>query len=258
MGAIQKDGRQCENCALTLPSRGTSKGYRPRPPLMSNVRRLEAVLRMTAEAFKKLSKWGHASKATSPEQLAERLRCETERAINEFQALPEGPIPCRDREGFSRVAISIPLSRELFDQLMNGASGYRAHYASRIDQGGAYNRLLVDVVAPLVIDASHLYCGKFDQEYCTRSLLGSYSKFWYTNEISDKSAEPRLLQFQEELVVPAWVNYWKGKSAPRKGLLAPMPEEPGVLLNGTFIDTAGQEYEQKPFRSRELHESDWT
>ena len=25
-------------CGLTLPSRGTSKGYRPRPPLMSNVR----------------------------------------------------------------------------------------------------------------------------------------------------------------------------------------------------------------------------
>jgi hypothetical protein len=27
-------------CRLTLPSRGTSKGYRPRPPLMSNVSRL--------------------------------------------------------------------------------------------------------------------------------------------------------------------------------------------------------------------------
>jgi len=28
-----------QECRLTLPSRGSSKGYRPRPPLMSNVRR---------------------------------------------------------------------------------------------------------------------------------------------------------------------------------------------------------------------------
>jgi len=31
--------RSLPPCGLTLPSRGTSKGYRPRPPLMSNVRR---------------------------------------------------------------------------------------------------------------------------------------------------------------------------------------------------------------------------
>lgn len=45
---------------------------------------------------------------------------------------------------------------------------------------------------------------------------------------------------------------------PRKGLLAPMPSMPAVLLNGTFVNDAGCVYDQKPDRSELIFNSGWT
>jgi hypothetical protein len=213
---------------------------------------------MTQGDFASFDPWGHVSKRTRPSAIASAMQKETERALQTFDVLPDGPIRCNNRDGFTRVAVAIPLSRDLFDQLMNSESGYRAHYAASIECGEAFNQALIDAVAPLIIQAEHLYVDRFDRAYCEKSLLGSFSKFWYPKSLSDKSAESHLLRFKEELLVPAWRDHWNGKPRPRKGLLAPMPDEPAVLLNGTFVNEAGHEYEQKPGRSLQLHAEGWT
>lgn len=208
--------------------------------------------------FTSFRPWGHATKPASPSELIWSMCKQTQRGIAAFDILPEGPITCNNRSGFSRVSVLIPLDAELFDQLMNGSSGYRAHYAAGAECGEAFNRSLIEAVAPFIIDAEHLYSDKFSRPYCGSSLLGRFSKFWYPKSISDKSAEAALLRLKEELQVPAWQDYWRNRAPPRKGLLAPTLGEPAVLLNGTFVNSIGDDFEQKPRRSRELHSQGWT
>jgi hypothetical protein len=61
---------QCARC-LTLPSRGTSKGYRPRPPLMSNVRHRvsQRAIPRSLSAFT-LRTWATPQRAVRPASLA--------------------------------------------------------------------------------------------------------------------------------------------------------------------------------------------
>jgi hypothetical protein len=152
----------------------------------------------------------------------------------------------------------ILLSPTLFDQLMNGCTGYRAHYAASPNAGERFNRQLVDSVVPTLVAAVHLYQDKVDQRLFKMSLRGPYSKLWFTKDVSDKSVEQELLTLKEVIQFPRWVEHWKSRSEPRKGLLAPLPEAPAVLLNGSFIKENGDCYEQKPERSRELFECGWT
>ncbi|NMG43813.1 hypothetical protein GPA22_08725 [Aromatoleum toluvorans] len=202
--------------------------------------------------------WGHHSPEASPDEIIDALVTQTERAIRGYCALPEGPEPCGDRDGYFRVSVTIPLTSTLFDQLMNGANGYRAHYSVSVEAGEAFNRRLVDAVAPIIACSETLYGDKFDQPLCRKSLLGPFSKFWYPKELTDPSAQAELLELKEELRIPRWMEYWRTMEKPRKGLLAPIPEGLSVLLNGTFVDEAGAAYEQKPNRSRQIFDTGWT
>lgn len=204
------------------------------------------------------TQWGHHSPEVAPDEIIGALVTQTARAIREFSALPEGPEPCRDRDGYFRVSVAIPLTHMLFDQLMNGATGYRAHYSVSVEAGEDFNRRLVEAVAPIIVRSEQIYGDRFNQLFCRRSLLGPFSKFWYPRELTDPSAQAELLQFKEELRISRWVEYWSAMAKPRKGLLAPIPESPSVLLNGTFIDEAGEAYEQKPNRSKQIFDAGWT
>jgi len=152
--------------------------------------------------------------------------------------------------------ISLPLT--LYDQLMNGPTGYRAHYSVGIECGVNFNRRLVEAVAPIIVCAEHLYKDKFDPFLCKSSLLGPFSKFWFPKELTDLSAQDQLEKFKEVILVARWIAYWRNENGLKKGMLAPIPDEPSVLLNGTFVNEAGEAYEQKPYRSRQLFESGWT
>jgi uncharacterized membrane protein YsdA (DUF1294 family)/cold shock CspA family protein len=167
--------------------------------------------------FTSFCPWGHPAKPANPSDIIAALRSQAQRGIAAFDVLPEGPIACNDKSGFSRVSVLIPLEAELFDQLMNGNSGYRAYYAAGLEYGEAFNRALVEAVGPCIVEAEHLYSDHFDRAYCQSSLLGRFSKFWYPKSISDKSAESALLRFREELQVPAWQAYWRNRPPPRKG-----------------------------------------
>jgi hypothetical protein len=141
---------------------------------------------------------------------------------------------------------------------MNGATGYRAHYSVGVECGESFNRCLVEAVAPIVMRADHLYKDKFDCFLCRSSLFGPFSKFWFTKELTDPSAQDQLLKFKEEIGEPRWLAYWRGRAKPWKGLLVPVLDNPAVLLNGSFVNGAGEAYEQKPGRSKQLFDSGWT
>jgi hypothetical protein len=202
--------------------------------------------------------WGYQTQNISPDELVTGVSEAVEAALRNYGALPEGPKSCSDAEGYSRASVEIPLPRTLADQLMNGATGYRAHYSISVDAGESFSRKLVDAVALLIIDAEELYKDKFDRQFCTSSLLGPFSKIWYPKQISDPAATEYLLTFKEKIKHRRWVDHWKGLPQPRKGLLAPISDPPSILLNGTFVNDDGQVYEQKPGRSQQLFESGWT
>lgn len=202
--------------------------------------------------------WGYQAGEMSPSELVEQLVAEVERAIGQFEVVLEGPIPCRDAPGHERVCAVISISATLLDRLMNGRTGYRAQYAVSVEAGEAFNRVLVESVARRIIAATWLYKDRFSVSLCTNSLLGPHSKFWFTNQLTDPSAQDQLLQCPEVIRFPRWQQYWSAKPLPRKGLLAPRPEQPDVLLNGSFLNEDGTYYEQKSGRSAELFESGWT
>ena len=204
------------------------------------------------------TQWGHHSPEATPDEIIDRLTAQTAHAIQKFSALPEGPEPCRDRDGYFRVSVTIPLTCTLFDQLMNGATGYRAHYSVSIEAGKNFNRRLVEAIAPIIVASEQLYQDRFDRLLCNGSLLGPFSKLWYPKELTNPSAQSELLNFEEELRISRWVEYWSARAKPRKGLLAPVPESMSVLLNGTFVDKASEAYEQKPNRSRQIFDTGWT
>lgn len=197
--------------------------------------------------------WGYETSPIQPLEIVEQVRRETVRAIADWAALPDEE-PCRDKLGYRRVSVGIPISATLFHQLMNGPTGYRAHYARGIAAGDDFNRKLVEAIAPLFIQSEQL-C-QFDRYLCQRSLLGYFSKIWFSRDITDRNYEHRLLELEEVLVVPQWQAYWKQFPKPRKGLLA--PESSSIVFNGTFVSDDGIVYEQKPGRSKELFESGWT
>ena len=213
---------------------------------------------MTTAVLPTPKQWGHHSLEIEPVEIIEAVVTETERALCSYSVLPEGPEPCRDRAEYSRVSVTIPLSITLFDQLMNGATGYRAHYSVSVEAGEEFNRRLVDAIAPMIVSSERLYSDRFTSSICHLSLLGSFSKFWYPKELTDPSAQAKLLEFDEELRVLRWIQHWSAMEKPRKGLLAPIPDSFSVLLNGTFVDTAGQVYEQKPQRSKQIFDTGWT
>lgn len=214
-----------------------------------------------AKAFQSVERevWGHGTPPIDPLAFEDELAGEIAQRLAEFRVLPEDREPCRDKPGYFRASVNIPLTARLFDQFLNGNSGYRAQYFGGIANGERFNRILVERVAPLIVEAEDLYRDRFDRLFCERSLLGPFTKFWYSKEITDPSAREYLCGLPEVIRVGTWVACWRQCQKPRKGLLAPIPQDMCVLLNGTFVHPeTGDVYEQKPERSQHLHECGWT
>lgn len=198
--------------------------------------------------------WGHPTHATTPSDIVAKLVEETEKGLAAFEILP-AKNPCTDRDGFFRVSAKIPLPEELFDQLMNGASGYRAHYSVSSDCGEKFNRQVVETVGRAILESEQCYFDGFPRPSCDRSVLGRCSKIWYSTSVTDVSANA-LAGLPEEIRIERWVKYWDKQSL-RKGLLAPRPLDSCVLFNGTFVNDDGEIYEQKQSRAEQIYKSGW-
>jgi hypothetical protein len=213
---------------------------------------------MSSQSLPSTSDWGYHPPKVAPDELVAAVAAAAKAALQDYRSLPDGPEPCADAEGYFRVNVEIALPTTLADQLMNGPTGYRAHYSICAEAGERFNRQLVEAIAPLVIEAEHLYRSRFCRRFCTRSLLGQFSKFWYPKQLTDPSSQADLLAFNEVLRLPRWLNYWRTRPKPHKGLLAPISEASSILLNGTFVSDDGKVYLQKAGRSQQIFESGWT
>ncbi len=114
--------------------------------------------------------------------------------------LPSAKDPCNDCPGHSRVCVTIPLGRVLFDQLMNGPMGYRAHYALSIEAGEAFNRELVSGVVPQLVKAEHLYCDLFSVAHCADSSSWAIFKALVPEAIHRSECSLRLRNWPEVIL----------------------------------------------------------
>lgn len=213
---------------------------------------------MPPAALPTVQQWGHPVSSISPVELVTEFARLAAAAITSFDALPDGPEPCNNKADYHRVSIVVPLPKLFFDQLMNGPNGYRAHYAAGVDVGERFNLQLVANIASLFIESEHLYADRFSRTLCSNSLLGPFTKLWYSKQLTDPAANNFLLALPEAIQLWRWKRYWRFQDKPRKGLLAPVPEDTSVLVNGSFVNGVGDVFEQKPARSRQLFESGWT
>ena len=213
---------------------------------------------MAAPALPTIRQWGHVVSSISPRELVSEFGRLAESAIASFDALPDGPEPCNDKAGYHRVCVTIPLPRLFFDQLMNGHTGYRAHYAADIGGGERFNHQLVAGIVSTFIESQQLH----EIDFLARSALTLSSvhlpRFGTQSSSPIRAANDYLSTLPEAIQLPRWKQYWHFKDGPHKGLLAPILEGTSVLLNGSFVNQAGEAYEQKPGRSQQLFDSGWT
>jgi hypothetical protein len=207
------------------------------------------------------AEWGHRTQGEiDPVTLIDAVHQEIDQLANQRQyEISAHKQQANDNPGYERIWIDFPVRPTLFDQFFNGRSGYRAqHYASP-QNGEAFNRLLLETIAPSLLEISRK---EFTPEFFRQSLLGAYTKFCFPKTLTDQANNPFLARLRESIAVPKWRKYWEPKAPPRKGLLAPLQDPEGecsILINGTFIDPkTGDEWEQKPFRSQQLHDEGWT
>ena len=203
--------------------------------------------------------WGYKTPDLEPREIVEQLVNEVRGGIATYRIVSIDLERATSRDGYQRVYVEMPISMELFDVFFNGRSGYRAQYAASEEAGEDYNRFVVTSVAPLLLNARQLYTENVTTELCERSLMGNFTKIWFSKEITSPDYEVTLLDLPESIRVGKWKKYWLSRSAPRKGLLTPKPESPVVLFNGSFVHPDGwQIWDQKPGRSREIAASGWT
>lgn len=205
------------------------------------------------------SSWSYVSSvALSPLDIVERLAWEVTQGIADYSILSIDSEHSNELEGFQRVSVELAVSVELFDAFFNSRTGYRAQYYHSEATGEAYNKIIVDRIAPLLI-ASKLHAKDVTYEFCEKSLYGPYTKLWFPKEVTSPSYEQHLLLLPEAIKAKRWYDFWAEKNVPRKGLLAPKPQTSSILLNGTFMRFHDwQAWNQKPNRSTEIHLQGWT
>ena len=161
------------------------------------------------------------------------------RAAHDDQICPDWD-PSFRRPGFGRILATIPVSRDHFDQLFNGRSGYRAQYCLSVKEGRQYNRALVDALVP-ALRYAHANLSDPRLRWCDveQSLTGSYSKIWIADDQEHFQNAPAALH------VPGWMGW---------GLRVPLPSSPKLDVKGTFIRPGSRdEFTTKPYRDRDLH-----
>jgi hypothetical protein len=182
----------------------------------------------------------------SPLELLDALVAEATRAGLDGQIfLDPRWDPCTSRPEFGkRVQATVPVSQVLFDQLLNGRSGYRAQYCLSVTEGRRYNRAIVNALIPSLRHVHASLGGtKLRWPEVERSLRGRYSKIWVADDEEHFQNAPDAL----------CVSNWTGK-----GRRVPLPSSPRLDVKGTFIQPGTlKEFTTKPYRDRCLHEEGW-
>lgn len=205
--------------------------------------------------------WVYALPFMSPDEILSQLDREVARAIADYQFISvehedagQAPEP-----GYERVYADIPVSVAFFAQFFNSRTGYRAHYYRSAQDGEAFNARAVAIVVDHIFEHPELMCDGVTQDLLEASLRGAHTKIWFPKFVTSPDYDEVLLTLPEQIRAQRWVAYWQMRPRPRKGLLAPSPDSPGILLNGTFVRMRdGKVWNQKPDRSQDIFDRGWT
>jgi hypothetical protein len=136
----------------------------------------------------------------------------------------------KSKLGYQRAWFSVPCSRDLFDYLFNGPTGYRAQYYHSPCAGVAYNGAIKQALALKAISLQHS-----PVEFAARtSLAGPWSKIWPLGNGATFSEAP-----ENQLRARRWVEH--NERASNMGLRAPLPKEPRVKFIGTWVEPVSSE-----------------
>jgi hypothetical protein len=158
-----------------------------------------------------------------------------------------------EQPSYFRVEAQIRLPDPLFDQLFNGRSGYRAQYYISTAKGAAFNRRIVDALAPTILDGCRCKIFVGEADAVRRSLAGRYSKIWAAGDgcvfrNSDSALRPER-----------WKSYWEGKDS-ELGLKLPLPRPPQLDVKGSFVRLETDEDwvpVEKADRDGDIHRTGW-
>jgi hypothetical protein len=129
--------------------------------------------------------------------------------------------PALDKSGYFRINTQIPVTKNTFDLLFNGRSGYRAQYYLSPEEGVLHNRQIIKgLVTAIKIAYSRMPLQGTPLELIERSLHTPHSKIWVFDEkIAFDSAEECTLN------PPRWV-----KHSATIGRKCPLPDCPKIDL----------------------------
>jgi hypothetical protein len=156
-----------------------------------------------------------------------------------------------DFPGYSRLVAKVPLKEETFDQLFNGRSGYRAQYYLSPEEGVLYNRDLLAILLPALMQALIAAPLGVDEVLVRRSLAGPHAKVWVFEEKQAFDEAP-----SDTLNPPRWFD---NKAIP--GRRAPLPEHLSIEVKGVFIHPQKLDfrvYEYKLDRACDLFNKGYT
>lgn len=165
--------------------------------------------------------------APSPERLIDRLVDEaTATAVqNEIRL---GWKEAREKPGYFRANAIIPITKETFDVLFNGRTGYRAQFYLSAEEGILFNRQIVDDLIPCIRTAYQHRPLDTNFALVERSLRTPHSKIW----VVEKPVNPFIVAPPDTLNPQRWAKNEKAVLGRRR----PLADRFEIDLKGSFID----------------------
>lgn len=162
----------------------------------------------------------------TPTELGQQLRSVAESAAKNNRV----KLVCKeakDARGYFRIEAQIPLTEQIFDQLFNGRSGYRAQYYLSPEEGVLYNHyLLRNLVNALQVSYNHSPLPDATFEQVTASIFAPHAKIWVFDE------RPAFDEATADMLNPQrWVD--GGRARGRK---IPLPDHFTIDVKGAFLE----------------------
>ncbi len=148
----------------------------------------------------------------------------------------------------SRAIAVFPIDRTTFDAFFNGRSGYRAQYYLSLQEGVAFNRMLVIALLQAACEAYQSASLQQDWPTVRKSLDGPWSKVWICDDTKAFNSAPH-----GELRPVRWAE----RDPDHIALCAPLPELTAIDFKGTWLSSVDNELRQDPLKSSrdsDLHE----
>lgn len=162
-----------------------------------------------------------------------------------------------DNTGFWRVVYCIRVSEPLFDLFFNSESGYRGSYYSSPDIGLNANAHFMQSMSPKLL------------EWTTQNSSKILDVHFAAESLKKRSAKAGLAEVGKDMCSRC-IGEWKHPQDPNAEILngrwghhedtrgRKAPYLTKIRIFGAFLNERGDEWDPKPDRAHEIHDSGWT